>query len=114
MAPPILYSESIELPKNERAGEAQFPLRNLPVPEQAIAVRETTDPTGSTHRSAALIHTREAPDDFPEGGYGWVVVLACSIIRYANDGILATTRTRLPVYRLLRHNSRCQVSSSEA
>ena len=71
MAP--LHSESIELPKNERAlsesfGEAQFPLRDLPVPERTITARETTDLTGSGHRSAALTHTRGTLDDFPEGG----------------------------------------------
>ena len=106
MAP--LLPESIELPKNECSlsesfGGPQFPLPQLPVSERAIAVRETTYSIGSDHRSTPLTHTREAQDDFPEGGYGWVVVLASSVIRYA---ILATMS--LSVYMFLRHHYRCQ------
>jgi hypothetical protein len=73
MAP--LHSESIELPKNECSlsesfGGPQFPLPYLPVPGRAIAVRETADSIGSSHRPTPLTHTGDAQDEFPEGGYG--------------------------------------------
>lgn len=89
MAP--LRSESIELPRNDRAlsepfGGAELPSPHIIVPERTVDARETTDSIGLGHRwsadSAPLTHPREAPDDYPEGGYGWVVVLACSVIRY--------------------------------
>lgn len=77
-----LHSESIELPKSG----PQRPSLDSPMPG-AIVVRETTESTGSGHLSAALPHTRDAPDDFPEGGYGWVVVLACSVIGFFFGGL---------------------------
>ncbi|KAF8270315.1 major facilitator superfamily domain-containing protein [Lactarius quietus] len=83
-------SELIELPTIERAlsksfNGPQLPLPDLRVPERANAVRATI---GSSHPwSAPLTHTREAPDDFPEGGYGWVVVLACSVISFFFGGL---------------------------
>ncbi|KAI9433967.1 major facilitator superfamily domain-containing protein [Lactarius indigo] len=88
-----LHSESIELPKRERAlsesfGGAQLPLPNLLVPENAIAVLGAADSRGSGHRPISLPRTsRDAPDDFPEGGYGWVVVLACSVISFFFGGL---------------------------
>ncbi|KAH9171481.1 major facilitator superfamily domain-containing protein [Lactarius sanguifluus] len=78
MAP--LHSESIELPKSGRAlsesfGGAQLPSPDSPMPG-AVAVRETTDSTGSGHLR------------FPRGRYGWVVVLACSVISCHSSGQL--------------------------
>ena len=109
-----LHSESIELPKNERTlsesfDGAQIALPDLLVPKPVISARETTDLISSNRRSTPLAHSREAPDDFPEGGYGWIVVMACSVIRYA-----ILPRMHLPVYRFLRRCHSCyQAFSSE-
>ncbi len=62
------------------SGVVEVPLSSV---TERAAVNPALDVTDMDQQFTASAHTRQALDDFPEGGYGWVVVLACSAIRYA-------------------------------
>jgi len=61
------------------------------VPLSSVTERAAVNPalgvTDIDQQFAASAHTRQALDDFPEGGYGWVVVLACSAISFFFGGL---------------------------
>jgi hypothetical protein len=61
------------------------PVEQLP-PELSTLTVYLTDPKTSEHSSESSVHhNMPAPalsDDIPDGGYGWVVVSACSLITY--------------------------------
>ena len=63
----------------------EIPLSSIAPKERAIVNAVTPDVTDIDMMLpfTDLAPARPAPDDFPDGGYGWVIVLACSAIRYA-------------------------------
>ena len=76
---------SLQLNADMSSNVVEIPLSTLAPKERAIVNPATPDLTdiGIKLPLADLAPTRLAPDDFPDGAYGWVIVLACSAIRYA-------------------------------
>lgn len=76
---------SLQLNAYMSSNVVEIPLSSIAPKERAIVHAVTPDVTHIDTKLlfADLTPSIPAPDDFPDGGYGWVIVLACSAIRYA-------------------------------
>ena len=80
--PPNL-TNSLQLNAYMSSGVVEVPLSSVTPSERSVVNASTLDVTDINLSSTSLAPARPTPDDFPDGGHGWIIVLACSVIRYA-------------------------------
>jgi hypothetical protein len=90
-------SDQPSQPLSERvmsSGVIQVPMSSVTIsaersqtilgPDAALTSSDVVPADENLHPTTSAL-ARHTVDDFPEGGYGWIVVLACGAIRYARS-----------------------------